>query len=97
MFRGASRGVFLEQLAKHHCKQFNINPDGAFCAYFVRKINKNALIQRAFDADSLSTVKSLIKREWQEVKKELLKFKNWSSDICKDRRVQLPLVFLINE
>jgi hypothetical protein len=72
MFRGVSRVVFLEQLAKHHCKQFNINTAGVFCAGFVRKIRQNALIQRAMYVDSLPTVKSLIKREWQEVEKGII-------------------------
>jgi hypothetical protein len=65
MFQGTSRVVLLEQLAKHHCKQFNIKPNGAFCAGFVRKIKENGLIQRALEADSLPTVESLIRRQLQ--------------------------------
>jgi hypothetical protein len=38
MFCDAFRVVFLEQLAKHHCKQFNINSDGAFYAGFAGRI-----------------------------------------------------------
>ncbi len=74
MFCGASRVVFLEQLAKHHCKQFNINLDGAFCAGFAGRIRQNALIQKALEVDSLLTVKSLMKREWQEVEKGIIEF-----------------------
>jgi hypothetical protein len=49
IFEDASRVVFLEQLAKHRCKQFNVNLDGAFCDGFARRIRQNALIQKAVE------------------------------------------------